>query len=301
MIYIVIPVHNRINLTHNCLNSLQKQDRDDFTVILVDDGSSDRTSEMIQNKFPDTVLIIGDGDLWWAGSVNKGIRYALSVCQPDDYMLTLNDDLIVPPEYLSSLMGAAMKNPNCIIGSVESTMDDPEIIKSGGIGCNWVTAKESVLNYGKGLDEFPPNFITEVSILTGRGSLYPSKVFREVGLFDDQHIIQCADTELPIRANLQFGYRLIVCYDAVVFSNIDQKENINSKEYYSLSDINEYFFDLRSHFNLKTRFWIARNIAPNNVWFLRYLSFNILRTIGHFVIRLNFLRINSKKKNKGYQ
>jgi GT2 family glycosyltransferase len=301
MIFVIIPVHNRKNLTQSCLESLKQQYYRGFNVILVDDGSTDGTSEMVQLLYPDTILLKGDGNLWWAGSVNKGIRYALSVCQSDDYILTLNDDLIVPPEYLTSLREAAIKNPNCIIGSVESTMNNPKIIKSGGIHCNWMTAKENVLNFGKNLDEFPPNFKTEVSILTGRGSLYPSKIFREVGLFDDQNIIQCADTELPIRANLQFGYRLIVCYDAVVYSYIDEKENINSKEFYSLSDINEYFFDLRSHFNLKTHYWIARNISPNNVWFLRYLSFNILRTIGHFIIRLNLFRINSKKKNKIYQ
>lgn len=245
---------------------------------------------MVRTMYPDTILLKGDGNLWWAGSVNKGIRYALSVCQPDDYILTLNDDLIVPPEYLTSLIEVAIKTPNCIIGSVESTMDDPEIIKSGGIICNWVTAKESVLYNGKGLDEFPPNFITEVSILTGRGSLYPIKVFREVGFFDDQHIIQCADTELPIRANLKYGYKLFVCYGAVVISHVDETENINSKDSYTLSDINEYFFDLRSHFNLNTRYWLARKIAPNNIWFLRYLSLNLLRTLGHFIIRLNLFK-----------
>lgn len=286
MIFIILPVHNRKELTRECLKSLTEQDRNFFKIVVVDDGSSDGTSAMVQKEFPETVLLQGDGNLWWAGSINKGIKHVLQDCQPGDYILTLNDDLVVRPNYLSSLVQAAENNPNSIVGSLESTIDNPGIIKSGGITCNWVTAKEKVLNIGEQIGEFPDTFTQEVSILTGRGTLFPAKVFQEVGFFDDQNIIQCADTELPIRANFKFGYRLIVCYGAIVFSFIGKNENINSKDNYSLSDFYEYFFDLRSHFNLKTHYWIARNIAPNNFWFARYLSLNIMRTIGHFFLRL---------------
>ena len=50
-ISIVIPVHNRRELTRNCLLSLQKQTYKNFSVIIVDDGSTDGTSEMIQKEF----------------------------------------------------------------------------------------------------------------------------------------------------------------------------------------------------------------------------------------------------------
>lgn len=286
MIFVVLPVHNRKELTRECLRSLSEQDRNDFKVVVIDDGSSDGTSAMVQREFPEVVLLQGDGNLWWAGSINKGIKNVLEVCGPNDYILTINDDLVVRPNYLSSLSKAAADNPMSIIGSLESTMDNPGLIKNGGIECNWTTAKEKVINIEKRIEEFPLNFTQVVSILTGRGTLYPSQVFREVGLFDDQNIVQCADTELPIRANFKFGYRLIVCYGAIVYSYIGKGEDINSKENYELTDFYEYFFDLRSHFNLKTHYWIARKIAPNIFWFMRYLSLNILRTIGHFVLRL---------------
>ncbi len=298
MIYIVIPVYNRKELTRGCLESLQQQIFREFSIIVVDDGSSDGTSEMIKDEHPDVKLIHGDGTLWWAGSVNEGIRYALSVCQPDDYILTLNDDLIVPVDYLSGLSTAADIHPDAIIGSVETTIDDPKTIKSGGIYVNWRTAKVKVLNKGKSLDEFLNGFCTKVSRVTGRGTLFPSQVFREVGLYDEWHIKQCADTELPVRANFKFGYPLFVSYDAVVFSHVREKENINLKAYYKLSDFKDYFFDIRSHFNLKNRFLIARRIAPNKIWFVRYLLFNVLRTIGHFILRLKFGRTSDSKTAK---
>lgn len=285
MIYIVIPVHNRRTLTRNCLKSLIEQEMKDFTVIVVDDGSSDGTSDMIREEFPDTVLLEGDGNLWWAGSINNGIRYVLNVCEPSDFILTLNDDLIVPPDYLSSLIKAAKKHPGAIIGSVETTLDESSKLKGGGILVNWKTAKVMVMNVGRYLEEFPSGYSIKVSRVTGRGTLYPIKVFREVGLFDDKYIKHCADTELPVRANFNYGYPLFISYDSIVISDISDNQSINSKKRYSINDAAEYFFGIRSHFNLKNRYWITRSIAPNVVWFVRFLFLDIARTVGHFVVR----------------
>lgn len=286
MIYIVIPVHNRKELTRNCLASLRQQEGVEFSLIVVDDGSTDGTSEMLQTEFPEVKVIRGDGNWWWAGSINQGIRFALERCQANDYILTLNDDLIVKPNYLASLLAQAQKSPRAIIGSLETTSLQPDIIKSGGIVINWKTAKEKTLNKGKNLNSFPDGFCLEVSSLTGRGTLFPSQVFREIGLFDEQQIKQCADTELPIRAKLRFGYQLLVSYRAVVITHIATHESINDKNYYKISDMREYFFNIKSHYNLLNRYWIAKRIAPNKLWFFRYLTLNIIRTIGHYVLRL---------------
>lgn len=286
MVYIVIPVHNRRDLTQECLASLQRQDTSDFTVIVVDDGSTDGTSEMIQQEFPDAVVLQGDGDLWWVGAINKGIRYALSVCEPDDLVLSLNDDLTVPSDYISGLIAAAESRPEAIIGSVETTMKRPDIIKSGGIHVNWKTGKRTVLNQGRRIEEFPPGHMVPVSKLTGRGTLFPCQVLREVGLYDEVHFKQCGDPELPSRAHFKFGYPLFVSYDAVVISYVSNSEGINEQEYYTISDLGEFFFGIRSHFNLKDHYWFARKVAPNFIWFLRYLSLDLIRTIGHLLIRL---------------
>jgi GT2 family glycosyltransferase len=291
MIYVVIPVHNRKDLTQTCLASLQQQDTANFAVIVVDDGSTDGTSEMIREEFPDTILLHGDGTLWWVGAINKGIRYALSVCESDDCILSLNDDLIVPVNYISGLANAAQSHPEAIIGSVETTIKQPNIIKSGGIHVNWKTGKRTVLNQGRRIDEFPPGHMIPVSKLTGRGTLFPCKVLREVGIYDEVHFKQCGDTELPSRAHFKFGYPLFVSYDAVVISHVGNGEGINEREYYTISDIGEYFLGIRSHFNLKDHYWFARKVAPNFFWFLRYFPLDLVRIIGRFLIRLKLRKI----------
>jgi GT2 family glycosyltransferase len=60
VIHIVIPVHNRKNFTRDCLISLRDQTIEHKTII-VDDGSSDGTREMLQVEFPEIVVIEGDG------------------------------------------------------------------------------------------------------------------------------------------------------------------------------------------------------------------------------------------------
>ena len=290
MIFVIIPVHNRIDYTHQCLSSLSKQDTDDYSIIIVDDGSTDGTSEMVRREFPQTILLQGDGSLWWVGSINKGIRYVLDNCQPEDYILSLNDDLIVQTNYFSSLRQAAKEHSNAIIGSVETTMNSPDVIKSGGIAINWKTAKRRVLNKGCRLDQFTSGYSIEVDRLTGRGTMFPAKMFRAIGLYDEVHFQQCGDPELPVRAKFKAGYELFVNYNAVVISQVPKDVDVNTKETYSLSDWREYFFGIRSHFNIRDHFWFAWNVAPNTFWFLRFFLLDLIRTIGHFLLRLNFLR-----------
>lgn len=292
-VWVIIPVHNRRDFTHDCLASFEQQDSDSFKVVVVDDGSTDRTGEMIRQEFPNTIHLMGDGNLWWVGSINKGIRYALDVCEEDDLILIINDDLVVLPDYVSSLLKAAQLNPGSIIGSVETVNNAPRTIKSGGVTVNWHIAKRKVLNQGESLDHFPRGHTVAVDRLTGRGTLFPSQAFRDAGLYDEVHFKQCGDTELPVRANFNHGYPLLVSYDAVVISYPGKKNSINDKERYVLSDSREYFFGIRSHFNLIDKYWIASNIAPNKAWFARYYFFNAGRILGRFVTRLRF-RASSK-------
>jgi GT2 family glycosyltransferase len=290
-VYIVIPVHNRFEKTRDCLRSLQQQKEDDFTIVVVDDGSTDETKEMIRNEFPQVVLLSGSGNLWWVGAVNKGLRYVMSVCKLEDYILILNNDLVVLSDYITNLLRAAQSKPNAIIGSVETTEKSPNIIKNGGYDVKWNTAKNTIINKGKNLGEFPNHFLMPVSKLTGRGTLFPSTVFREVGLYDCDHFKQCGDTELTSRALLQYGYDLFVSYDAVVISCMDENDNINARSYYTLAEFKEYFFGIKSHHNIKDHYWFARKVAPNKLWFFRFVSLEFIRNVYHFISRLRLFNL----------
>jgi GT2 family glycosyltransferase len=285
MIYCVVPVFNRKHLLRGCLLSLKEQTYKDYKVVVVDDGSTDGTAEMLKDEFPDVKVLRGNGNLWWTGAINKGIDYVLLICNEEDYVLVLNDDLIVPPEYLANFVSLAAAHPDTLIGSVVTDINDRDVIYSGGVRINWITAKMTDLNRGKKLSSFGKGYYTEVSYLTGRGVLIPSKVFREIGLYNNKHYLQCGDIELPARARLA-GYKLIVSYDVPVFGYVKAKGHINHLDTFKLRDIKKFFFDIRSNANVRYRFWFAYDTTPNLVQGTIYLIFDLLRVTSYFVRHL---------------
>ena len=92
-IAIIIPVFNRKNTTLNCLYQLQNITRKGFAIdiIVIDDGSTDGTSDALRQNYPDTILLKGGGNLWWSGGVNKGFEYALK--EKYEFVYTINDDV----------------------------------------------------------------------------------------------------------------------------------------------------------------------------------------------------------------
>ena len=102
MIYIVIPVFNRKHFTKDCLISLRNQTYKYHKTIIVDDGSTDGTKQMLESEFPEVIVLSGDGNLWWTKSINMGIRHALSLGA--DYIMTLNNDTIATPDFLEKMM-----------------------------------------------------------------------------------------------------------------------------------------------------------------------------------------------------
>jgi GT2 family glycosyltransferase len=94
-------------------------------VTLFDDGSTDGTAEAVAARFPQTRVVVGDGNAFWAG----GMRSALMVGRPTllntDYILLLNDDTILYADALHSLLFTDPSLEMIVVGTVV----DPETTK----------------------------------------------------------------------------------------------------------------------------------------------------------------------------
>ncbi|MBA3075384.1 MAG: glycosyltransferase family 2 protein [Anaerolineae bacterium] len=280
-IFAIIPVHNRKEITRNNLNCLHNQTKNILSVVVVDDGSQDGTSEMILKEYPNVVLLNGDGNLWWTGAMNKGIEYVLNVCEPEDYILALNDDLTIPNDFVDNISNATKMHPNSLIGSVIVDANDKENILSGCTKINWWTAKRSNIDTGKKITSFPKGYSAETSVLTGRGVLIPVTAFRTVGLYNNLHYKQYSDTELTKRAE-KAGYKLTISYDSIVYSQPIKTNNIMVNSAYKINDFWKYFFDDHSNTNLKFRFWFAYDTANNFFQGTIFLLCDLARITFHF-------------------
>jgi GT2 family glycosyltransferase len=115
-VYIIIPVHNRKAITSQCLETLKKNgDLDQYYTVVVDDGSTDGTSEAITEQYPDVIILYGDGNLWWTGAIKKGMEYAYE--QGAEYLIWLNDDCLVNNQTIARLLDFCRNDINSIIGS----------------------------------------------------------------------------------------------------------------------------------------------------------------------------------------
>jgi len=222
-IWIIIPVYNRKQMTRACLESLSRQNYRNFEIIVVDDGSLDGTEAMIKDQFPHVQVLRGDGNLFWTKAINLGVQTALKEAANNDYILTVNNDLTVNPDYLDQLISLAEKSPKSLIGSIFIDADDNEIVLDGGVLIHWLTAKFEKLNAGKKYKELMDEgkAFQEVDVLSGRGALIPARVFKEIGLYNAEQLPHHeADYEFSIRAKRK-GYKLLVSYMATVMSNAE--------------------------------------------------------------------------------
>ena len=134
-IAVLMTVHNRKYHTIKSLDSLFSQQSNmyyDLHVYLTDDGSVDGTSLAISLKYPNVNIIAGDGFLYWNRGMHKAWQAAL-YSKGYDFYLWLNDDTILTPDAVFSLLSASiqMDNKSIIVGTTSSS-NDKKIITYGG-------------------------------------------------------------------------------------------------------------------------------------------------------------------------
>ncbi|WP_449537878.1 glycosyltransferase family 2 protein [Ferdinandcohnia sp. Marseille-Q9671] len=273
---IVIPVFNRIEETRQCLDCLKKQTYQHFDIIICDDNSSDNTKEVLKNEYPYVYIIEGNGELWWTGGTNKAIEFTLENLNVD-YILTLNNDVLIDENYLTRLIESARKYPNAIIGSLSLTKEDKPKILFGGIkNINWFYSKIETLNDNYEIyNKNEHRGIVESEYLIGRGTLIPVNVIYDIGLFNFKSLPHyMSDTEYSLRASKN-GYKLLLDREAVVYTVpnelIDNTE-LNKKLF------KDYFLNRRSPFHLKSRVNFAVLQCPKR-YLITYIISDFLRLV----------------------
>ncbi len=223
---VVVPVFNKIRLTRRFLESFRNVRYSNYRIVIVDDRSSDGTREILGKEFPEATVLPGSGNLWWAGGTNVGVRFALR--NGFDYVLTINNDSVVRPDFLDHLVGTAERRSRTIVGSRIHYMDDPEQIWTIGGRMDWRNGNIFQMRATPHSDGAAPSPAREVptDILTGCGTLVPARCYRRIGVYDAVNFPQYhADSELVLRAR-KHGYDACVNLDAVVWNDTTSSTNV---------------------------------------------------------------------------
>lgn len=278
-IYIIIPVHNRKEFTKNCLLSLRQQTYKDFKVVVIDDGSTDGTAEVLANEFSEVHVIKGDGNLWWTAATNLGVIYSLE--NRADYILTLNNDTIATEDFLEKMVYWSERTPNSLLGAFALDANTKQPVYGGEI-INWKLANSKYL-----LDFLPKEQwrgLHEVTHFPGRGLLIPAEVFNKIGLYDQKHFPHyAADYDFTHRA-IRAGYKVYCNYDAKLLIYPDASGDVENRKKKSLKNYYNHLLGKKGGGNI----FVFTNYALKNCPF-RYkplfLSVGIIRRIFGYLIK----------------
>jgi GT2 family glycosyltransferase len=125
MIFILVPVHNRIDRLRTFIADLERQQHaPEFTLVVVDSGSSDGTSEFISRMAASLSMrqgtlfpVIGAADWWWSRAVEEGIDRISADLTSMDKVLIINDDVSLEPTYLRKISDLSDAEPTSLVTS----------------------------------------------------------------------------------------------------------------------------------------------------------------------------------------
>lgn len=286
---IVTPVHNRREITLQCLRSLARINSSGLEVrtIIVDDGSTDGTSDAIKENFPDVEVLQGGGDLWFTEGTNVGVRRALEY-QPD-YILTINDDAVFDEDFLVFMVETAEKHPRSVVGSLLLLWDTPH--KLFQTAPQWKTFEGGWRHWQNQTVWTIPQKAFEVDLIVGNCVLVPVKAIEECGLMDSKRYPNFGDAEYTPRLKRN-GWTLLIEPRARVFC---QPNNIPAKitRMTVRQKLDALFFNLGHIHNLRRRFYANWDGAPTKLQGLAAFSVFFARLIlrrnaeGNWAFRQN--------------
>lgn len=188
-IAVLLTCHNRREKTLDCLSQLFRASLPVGFIIkvyLVDDGSTDGTSEAVNKYFPQVTIIQGNGHLYW----NKGMNLAWSHAAKSDfdYYLWLNDDTIIEENAIITLLkiSNSKENQSIICGTCKSVQNGK--ITYGGYN---LASRGQNINSGN---------IEKCDYFNGNLVLVPKAVYIQVGNLDPVFVHSLGDYDYGLRA-----------------------------------------------------------------------------------------------------
>ena len=207
-IYILLPVHNRRAVTASFIACLKAQTFSNYHLVLIDDGSTDGTAEMVRESIPSATVLRGKGDWWWAGSLQRGLDWLQQENVSDEaVVLFTNDDVQFGPDYLerAARFMATKKGTLVLSRTRDST--------TGNINETGVTADLRRLTFR--ISESPES----INCLPTRGLFVHWKDVKKIGGFRPTLLPHyLSDYEYTIRAH-RLGLRCETTSELVITSN----------------------------------------------------------------------------------
>lgn len=259
-LHIIITDFNGYAQTGRCLEALRTSRYRDFTVLVIDHGTTDETRTGLAATFPEVIRISGSPELWWTGATNLGIRSALE--RGADRVMLLNNDCYVTPETMGTLVEQTLAHPEAIIAPIQRDWQSGQITTISPR--SWFLFGFPTIPGPRRLTAtiLSKELLPVTLIGGGRGAIIPASLFTPLGLFDEKHLPHYwADHDFYLRARRQ---RVPLYVATRAFVDIDNTRTTLADNPGTLS-LAEFLYSLRnirSHRNLRDVTTLFRKHYP---------------------------------------
>lgn len=257
---VVIPNWNGADMIAECLRSLEKQTQN-CDIIVVDNGSIDESVYIIEEMFPDVILLKLHKNTGFAGGVNTGIKYALE--NNYDAIALFNNDAIADKNWLKELAVQLKNDPKTGIVTGKLLREDRVHFDStGDYYSTWGIPFPRARNKK---DTRQHDTVEPVFGASGGASLYRCEMLQEIGLFDERFFAYFEDVDISFRARLS-GWNIIYTSTAVA--------------YHALSATSSKLGDFTRYHSIKNFLMLyTKNMPFSLYWkYFPYFSYQFTRT-----------------------
>jgi GT2 family glycosyltransferase len=210
VVSVIIPNYNGESYLRVCLGSLLEQSFKSLEIILVDNGSSDGSVNLVKRKYPEVTVVSLESNRGYSAAVNAGIDAAHG-----EFLAVLNNDTEAEPGFVRELHSALVEEPAAGMAAPKMLFArDRRTINSIGLGyC--ITGTNHDIGFGL---EDGERFQTRRWVFgpCGGAGMYRRSMLEDVGPFDEDFFMYYEDVDYSFRAQLA-GYRCIFVPTARVY------------------------------------------------------------------------------------
>lgn len=210
--------YNGLEVTLDCLSSLESVVWECLTTIVVDNGSTDGSADAIAERYPRVELIRCAFNLGFAEGNNVGLRRALELGA--DYVFVLNNDTIVADDAVTELVAEAARRPDAgALCPLVYFADPPDLIWCAGATFDPRKGYSGRMTGYREPDRGQYSTVREVERAPGAAILVPRQVLERVGLLDGDLFLYYEDVEWSLRIR-RAGYMILLIPSACVWHKV---------------------------------------------------------------------------------
>ena len=243
-VMIVILNWNGKCVTAECLASLKEVDYNNYEILLVDNGSTDRSQEYLRAHYQEITLLENETNLGFAEGNNVGIRHAMN--GQADYILLLNNDTFAHPKFLSELVRVAECNSR--IGFVGPKIyyhdwhgQRDVIAFAGGCVNLWTGKARNIGESEKDRGQYQDT--REVDFLQGSCLMVKREVIQRIGLLDSTFFAYWEETDWCVRGS-KAGYTSVFVPNAKIWHKVAASSGGLRSRYYQTRNL---FWFMKKH------------------------------------------------------